>query len=324
VFEVIVLANDCVDGTGDLANAIASNFPFPLHVFEGQLPTGAANAGEARRLAMDLALARLEAARAARPVILTTDADSRTPPTWIDSNLAAIDAGADAVLGRLALDEDGRQLPEAVHRRGALESEYEALLTELNARLDPVEHNPWPHHSTISGASVAVTAEAYRRIGGLPRVALGEDKALVSALLHRDARIRFDNAIEVVTSARLNGRAIGGVADTLRLRSQDPDAFCDEALEPYRVAETRARWRGRLRRLWAVGGGLDASASWVDDLAIPPPAARRVVEQKAFGAAWAIAERSSPCLRQRLIRPSELGREIAAAREGLSRLQLSL
>ncbi len=54
-------------------------------------------------------------------------------------------------------------------------------------------------------------------------------------------RIRFDNAIEVVTSARLQGRAIGGVADTLRLRAQFPDSYCDDALESYRAAETRAR-----------------------------------------------------------------------------------
>ncbi len=94
---------------------------------------------------------------------------------------------ADAVLGRLALDEDGRKLPEAVHRRGALESEYEELLTEVFATLDPVSHNPWPHHSTISGASIAITMEAYRRIGGLPRVARGEDQALVAELLRRDA-----------------------------------------------------------------------------------------------------------------------------------------
>ena len=58
---------------------------------------------------MDLALARLDALGAARSVILTTDADSRVAPNWIDGNLTAINAGADAVLGRLALDKDSRQ-----------------------------------------------------------------------------------------------------------------------------------------------------------------------------------------------------------------------
>ena len=112
-------------------------------------------------------------------MILTTDADSQVPPDWIANNLAAIDAGADAVLGRVVLDEEGDLLPQALHHRGLLESVYEALLTELSALLDPVDYNPWPHHATISGATLAVTSEAYRQVGGLPCVPLGEDKALL-------------------------------------------------------------------------------------------------------------------------------------------------
>jgi GT2 family glycosyltransferase len=321
LFEVVVFANDCSDGTAERARGLAPELPFDLKVVEGRLPSGAANAGEARRMAMDLALARLEAVEAAASVILTTDADSRVPPNWIDGNLAAIDAGADAVLGRLVLDEDSRELPDALHRRGALESEYEALLTEVFAVLDPLSHNPWPHHSTISGASAAVTANAYRRIGGLPRVALGEDKALVAELLRRDARVRFDNAIEVITSARLKGRAIGGVADTLRLRARLPDSFCDDALEPYRAAETRARWRGRLRRFWADKGAPRVRAL-AEGLEIPTPAAERMADEQAFGAAWAIAEQTSLLLQRQPLRPSDLPREIAFAHEGLSRLRL--
>lgn len=320
LFEAIVFANDCSDGTAEAARALAPTLPFRLAVVEGSLAAHAAHAGEARRVAMDLALARLEAMAAPGSAILTTDADSRTPPNWIERNLAAIDAGADAVLGRLALDEDSRSLPEALHRRGALESEYEALLTEVFATLDPVRHNPWPHHATISGASVAVTADAYRRIGGLPRVAVGEDKALVAELLRRDARLRFDNAIEVVTSARLDGRAAGGVADTLRLRARAPDALCDEALEPYRAAEMRARWRGRMRTLWADRAGASVRAA-AERLAIPASAAERMAHEDAFGAAWAIAEQTSPFLLRRRLRPSDLPREIAAARQGLSCLR---
>ena len=46
-----------------------------------------------------------------------------------------------------------------------------------------------------------------------------------------------------------------------------------------------------------------------------------MADAQAFGAAWAIAERTSPLLRRRLLRPSDLPRELAAAREGLSRLK---
>ena len=42
-----------------------------------------------------------------------------------------------------------------------------------------------------------------------------------------------------------------------------------------------------------------------------------MADEEAFGAAWAIAERTSPFLRRQRLRPSDLPREIAAARKGL-------
>ena len=186
-------------------------------------------------------------------VILTTDADSQVAPNWIAENLAAFAAGAEAVLGRIDLDEEGAVLPEALHRRGELEDTYERLLTELSWLLDPLDHNPWPHHATISGASLGVTREAYCRVGRLPRVPLGEDKALIALLSRHDARIRYCPTAHVITSGRTHGRAPGGVADTLAIRSREPDAFCDDALEPFRTAFARAAWRGRLRRLHGAG-----------------------------------------------------------------------
>lgn len=317
-FEVIVFANNCADGTAELARAAGPRLPFALHVVEVVLPPAVAHAGEARGRAMDLAFARLTARRDA--VVMTTDADSRVGPSWIEENLSAIDAGADAALGRLALDEEGLRLPEAVHRRGALEAEYEALLAELSAILDPLAWNPWPHHVTVSGASMAVTADAYRLIGGMPRTPLGEDKALVGALVQHDAKIRYCNAIEVVTSARLCGRAVGGVADTLRLRSLRPDAVCDEALEPYDVAERRARARNCLRRLWRKSE-FCAIGRWSADLELSPAAALATATAESFGRAWSLAEAASPRLRRRRLRPPDLPREIAFAKAGLKRLR---
>ncbi len=45
-------------------------------------------------------------------MILTTDADSQVAPNWIAENLAAFEAGAEAVLGRIDLDGEGELLPE--------------------------------------------------------------------------------------------------------------------------------------------------------------------------------------------------------------------
>jgi GT2 family glycosyltransferase len=321
-FGVLIFANNCSDQSASLARSLAESLPFPVRIVETRLPSTKAHAGGARRAAMNLAGAWLERDRQSGSVILTTDADSQVCQDWISKNLTAIDAGADAVLGRIVLDSEGDLLPQFLHRRGRLESAYEALLTELSALLDPLDHNPWPHHSTISGASLAVTRDMYRQVGGLPSVPLGEDKAFVAALLRHDARIRFCPELQVITSGRLDGRAPGGVADTLRLRSVDPDAFCDGALEPFRVAMRRARWRGRLRRSYQHGG-LAVDGEWARDLGVSAHHAQRIATASAFGAAWSAIESTSPLFERRLLTPADLPGQILGARRALDRLQKS-
>lgn len=319
-FHVFIFANNCSDGSAELARDWGSRLHLPLCVVEAFLPPERAHAGHARRAAMDLAETWFGKRGIKDGVILTTDADSRVPPGWIANNLAAIDAGADAVLGRLALDEEGDLLPDALHRRGWLEGSYEALLTELSATIDPIKWNPWPHHATISGASLALTIESYRRVGGLPRVPLGEDKALVAQLLHHDRKIRFDPAIQVITSGRVNGRAPGGVADTLRTRSVEPEAFCDEALEPFRIAIKRARSRRRLRSLRQPGARSETER-WAGILRVSRDDARLIAEADTFGRAWSIAEAGSSLLRRRMLTPADLPSEIAGARRALAHLR---
>ena len=262
-----MFANNCADQSANLARSLAECWSLTIQVIEASLPPAAAHAGSARRAAMDIAEAWLGAGGERGGVILTTDADSQVAPNWIASNLAAFDAGAEAVLGRIDLDSEGKFLPRALHRRGRLEDMYERLVTELSWLLDRLEHNPWPHHATISGASLGITRTAYRRIGRLPRVPVGEDKALIALLSRQDARIRYCPTIHVTTSARTNGRAPGGVAETLRIRSRDPEALCDEALEPFSTAFARALWRGRLRRLHGAGR-LALDQDWSPELGI--------------------------------------------------------
>jgi glycosyltransferase involved in cell wall biosynthesis len=316
-FGVIVFANNCSDDSAVIVNRAALAGPYDIRVVEANLPKAQAHAGGARRAAMDLAEAWLRAAGKWSGVILTTDADSRVSPTWIYANLNAFARGADAVLGQISLDQDGERLPAALHARGKLESVYGGLLTEISARLDPQASNPWPHHATISGASLALRRDVYLRIGRLPRVRLGEDKALVAALRRQDARIRFAPEVSVVTSGRIAGRAVGGVADTLRLRAGDPSALCDDLLEPCGIALRRALWRGRLRR-----EGFAGAERWREALRLPPAVIRRVKTAGTFGAAWRAIELSSPALATRLLAPSDLPGEIVRAERLLRRLQL--
>jgi hypothetical protein len=318
--RIVVFANNCADQSASVARKLGASWSLDVRVVEASLLPGAAHAGNARRAAMDHAEAWLVEAADRDGVILTTDADSHVAPNWIAENLAAFAAGAEAVLGRIDLDEEGKLLPEALHRRGELEETYERLLTEMSWLLDPLEHDPWPHHATISGASLGVTRAAYCRVGRLPRVPLGEDKALIRLLLRHDARVRHCPTAHAITSGRTDGRAPGGVADTLAIRSREPDAFCDDALESFSAAFARAAWRARLRRLHGAGR-LALDQGWAGKLGISPAGVSDIIQEPAFGAAWAAIEDRSPLFVRRLLRPIELPEQISIARRWLANLR---
>jgi hypothetical protein len=130
-------------------------------------------------------------------------------------------------------------------RDDALEREYADLLDAIADLLCPDPADPRPRHTEASGASLAMTADAYLKAGGVPRVPSGEDRALIKALRRIDARIRHDPAIRVVVSGRVVGRAEGGMADTIRRRLIHQDVFTDESLEPPGDAFRRADFRRR-------------------------------------------------------------------------------
>ena len=132
--RIVLYANNCTDQSADLARKLGRRLSLDVRVVEARLPPSSAHAGAARREVMDLAEAWLEDGGERDGVILITDADSQVAPNWIAENLAAFQAGAEAVLGRIDLDGEGKFSPEALHRRGELEDAYERLLTELSRR----------------------------------------------------------------------------------------------------------------------------------------------------------------------------------------------
>ncbi|MDF9863391.1 GT2 family glycosyltransferase [Methylorubrum pseudosasae] len=208
---LVLFLNNCTDDTAEIVARLVPALSIPVRVIE-RVHAGA-HAGWARRAAMDAAVAWLEAegTASATATLLTTDADSIVPPDWVAANLAALEAGADAVAGRVELiPEEAALLPPSLPARGRLEDTYDALITEMEARIDPDPHDPWPCHRTTIGASLAVRLPAYRDVGGMPEIPLGEDGAFVGALLQRGFRVRHDRAVLVLISARLTGRAAGG------------------------------------------------------------------------------------------------------------------
>ena len=310
-FGIVLFANNCTDDTCDLVRAFAP-MPWPLRLIERTDP--AASAGWARRIAMDAAAEWLAEDGQAGGILLTTDADSRVSSDWVARNLACIAGGADAVAGRISLEpHEAALLPSRLHARGRLEAEYEAILTEIGARLDPEPGNPWPCHWSKSGATLAARLSAYRAVGGMPDQPAGEDHAFVDAIRARDLIVRHDPSIEVITSGRLDGRATGGVADTIKHRCDIPDSPCDDRLERAFTFVARCLWRRLLRRLHA-NDRLRITLLWAPPLRIPRQTALQIIATPFAGQALSAIEAASPRLVYRPVRPSNLPRQIVIGR----------
>lgn len=305
--DVVLLLNNCSDRTSSIARESRPRLSYGLHVIEVQLPPGSANAGCARYLALEAA-ARLAGDTG---VLLTTDADGRVDPDWIGANLAAIQAGADAVAGWAELDPiDWGSIPLRLHEDDAREQGYDAACDEMHALLDPDPADPLPRHTQASGASIAVTVTAYRAAGGMPMVPSGEDRAFIVALRRIDARIRHAPECRVVVSGRTEGRAAGGMADTILRRLTVPDAYLDDRLEP---AEDCAR-RAALRRMTRTAYEGNVSIDQLHGLlSMEERAIHAALLRPTFGSAWAALERSSPRLRRRRVPTAELPDQQARA-----------
>ena len=115
----------------------------------------------------------------------------------------------------------------------------------------------------------------------------------------------------MTVSGRTQGRAIGGMADTIRRRMVQQDEFTDAALEPAADRYQRLVFRNEARRLWIDRRApIDALMEAVD---LPPRTFRAALGAPFFGQAWAMLERASPVLTSRRVRFDELEAEIEHA-----------
>jgi glycosyltransferase involved in cell wall biosynthesis len=328
--EVVLLLNNCTDRTRALAAAAAPDLRFRLRILSVMLPAGEANAGNARRHAMDHAAA----IAGGNGFVLTTDADAIAASDWVEKGLGGLLAGADIVCGRIEIDPtEAGLIPAHLHADDALECELISLLDEIAHCLDPDPADTWPRHTEAAGASLAVSVRAFRRVGGIPAIASGEDRAFVACLAGIDARIRHDPAVKVMVSARIDGRAPGGMADTIRRRINRQDEFTDDKVEYPGDAYRRADFRRRARAAWNQRrAGHDAphphcpggfSRGFAEDLAVDLGLrGTRLNEMLAapyFGEAWAAIEANTRLLTRRRVRFIDLPKQIAYARLLLGR-----
>ena len=262
--RVVLALNNCSDGSASVARAFeGTESRLSLTIEEVVFAAPVAHVGSGRRLAMETALQRLDSQD--RGVILTTDADAAPHPDWVEANLAALDAGADAVGGRI-IGHPGEeaQLGEAVLGRARRHMHYAELCDRLASEIDPLAYDPWPRHRDHTGASLAIRADAYQKVGGLPAVAFREDLALVSRVRAAGFRLVHPVSVRVDVSARLVGRAPGGMADCLRSWIADEAAGRPHLVEsPDAVLE-----RLHKRRTLRLAGGEEAAVAierWAQD-----------------------------------------------------------
>jgi glycosyltransferase involved in cell wall biosynthesis len=268
-YEIIVLANNCLDRSAAIARQFAQQHPdLVLHVAEVTLPPDLAYIGHVRKMLMDEAYLRLMRLGHSRGIIASTDGDTVVSATWIAAILAEIGSGVDAVGGRILTDRHSRQALDPQAKSHFLqEVGYRSLVAQVEFHLDPDPYDPLPRHYQHYGASLAVTAEMYAKAGGIPPVRTPEDEAFYQALLRVDARFRHSPLVQVTTSARLSGRSPVGLAAQLRKWTELSEGSTFK-VEPAAAMIAWFQSRRNLRSLWqGLSPGSQLSLDEVEPLA---------------------------------------------------------
>jgi cellulose synthase/poly-beta-1,6-N-acetylglucosamine synthase-like glycosyltransferase len=188
---MVLVADRCTDRTIEIArHALGSRGEV--------LVSTAGSPGTARRLGVAAVIHHFRTRDPQRIWLANTDADTHVPLNWISTHLEHADANAGAVAGIVELDPLG--LRSDVHE--LYRSTYKLA--------------PDGTHTHVHGANLGVRADAYLDAGGWSDVPVAEDHCLWGRLLNRGWRVRSPASSVVLTSGRLQGRAQGGFADTLR------------------------------------------------------------------------------------------------------------
>jgi hypothetical protein len=167
--------------------------PEPAHIVAGS------GVGAVRDLGVRLTLRRLRRHRPERIWLLNTDADTTVPADWALAHLDAARAGASGVAGLADLRTPTLSAAAMRHYRDVIDA---GLVGS--------------GHRHVYGANLGVRADAYLAVGGFPTDGSGEDHGLWARLRLADYPVVSSATSRVTTSARLHGRAEGGLADLLR------------------------------------------------------------------------------------------------------------
>lgn len=201
--RVVVVVDGCRDDTADRVACWPAVRPVVC-------ATGRVGAARAAGVGELLGLFGRVGVPAERTWIANTDADSEVSECWLSTHAAAARRGVALLLGTVRPDPE--ELDSAIEARWFR------------------SHRLGDGHPHVHGANLGIRADWYRRVGGFPPVARDEDVALAVAVGAAGGRIERTGASPVLTSARLTGRAPGGMAGYLRRLHSDADGAIDEAV----------------------------------------------------------------------------------------------
>ena len=199
-FETILVADGCQDRTEPVARETAERLGLSLTILQGP----GAGSGPARGLGMDVAAERLRSRGLPRGLIATTDADSEPAPDWLERQLAHLERGADVIAGAIELAAEATELPVAVLDRRRRDAA--ARMAEITAT------DPGAAHHHFAGASLGVSADVYRRVGGIDATPALEDEAFAGTLARHRIPILRPADVRVRTAVRTDGRAARGLS----------------------------------------------------------------------------------------------------------------
>lgn len=232
-----VVAHRCVDGTESRARAALRGRPGGRVTRDEESRSVGEVRDQAARRGLDLL-----AASPAQTWVLSTDADSQVSTGWVGDILTeAARTGVVGVVGLAPLDAwQGGRLGAAAYDR----------LIASKMRDDAIHQ-----HDHVYGANLAVRADAYLDVGGFSHVAHGEDQSLVDSLAEHGHPLLRTRSIEVTTSGRMAGRAVGGLAEHLASLDAETLRRPPAPAADRRARDNRASRPGRTRPTADRGGG---------------------------------------------------------------------
>lgn len=188
--DVVVISDCSDDATREVAEKILGESGIVLSTDVGVV-------GSARAIAVEAALKRFNGSKRCC-WLANTDADCEVPNDWLLNQLAAADAGYEAVAGIVDIDSF---------------ADHKPIVRDL-FRLTYTIHSDGTHPH-VHGANLGVRADTYLRAGGWRALATGEEHDLWERLRRGGYQRLSDAKLQVITSGRPIGRAPSGFADAL-------------------------------------------------------------------------------------------------------------